>query len=160
MGDSGCREQIVPQVICFQWITEIHWNNWRFERRWHNMQSAGRLMLSNDLGDRYLRKSRCRLGTRIQINWMALMQKRPLDSVRQNLGRMLIASGTTHGSPYGYDSHVPLIVYGPQVVPGSRMDRVTPSAIAPIFAQALRTKPPSTSSTSLPSELFIDTEIR
>src|SRR5262249_21660457 len=35
-------------------------------------------------------------------------------------------TGTTHGSPQPYDTHVPLIVYGPGMKAGPRSDRVRP----------------------------------
>ena len=63
-------------------------------------------------------------------------------------------TGTTHGSPFGYDSHVPLLVLGPQVTPGTRSERVSPLAIASIFAHALGMKPPADSDTPLPEGLF------
>lgn len=69
-------------------------------------------------------------------------------------------TGTTHGSPYGYDTYVPLIVYGPKVVPGTRAERISPMAIAPIFAHALGTRPPANSNTPLPAGLFNESTSR
>lgn len=63
-------------------------------------------------------------------------------------------TGTTHGSPFGYDSHVPLLIYGTSVKPAIRMDRVPPAAIAPIFSQALGVAPPAKSVTPLPAGVF------
>ncbi len=40
---------------------------------------------------------------------------------------------TTHGTPYWYDTHVPLLVYGSGVAPGVRQERVTPLQVAPIL---------------------------
>jgi predicted AlkP superfamily pyrophosphatase or phosphodiesterase len=50
-------------------------------------------------------------------------------------------TGTTHGSPYDYDSHAPLIVIGPGIKAG-RYDRVVASAdVAPTLAEILRVSP-------------------
>jgi predicted AlkP superfamily pyrophosphatase or phosphodiesterase len=53
------------------------------------------------------------------------------------------STGTTHGSPNDYDTHVPLLVYGPGVAGGARRDRVTPQAAAAILARALGIKAPA-----------------
>jgi len=63
-------------------------------------------------------------------------------------------SGTTHGSPFGYDSHVPLLVYGPGIRKGIRSERVSPTAIAPIFARSLGMRPPKSADTLVPDNLF------
>lgn len=41
---------------------------------------------------------------------------------------------TTHGSPYPYDQHVPLVFLGGPFTPGHRTERVTPADIAPTLA--------------------------
>jgi predicted AlkP superfamily pyrophosphatase or phosphodiesterase len=51
--------------------------------------------------------------------------------------------GTGHGSPYDYDSHVPLIFYGSQVHPGVYGDRVGISDVAPTLAAILQVETPS-----------------
>lgn len=66
------------------------------------------------------------------------------------------SSGTTHGSPFGYDSHVPLLIYGSNVKAAIRSDRIPPTAIAPIFSQALGSAPPANSITPLPEDVFQD----
>ncbi len=43
-------------------------------------------------------------------------------------------SGTTHGTPYGYDQHVPLIVIGPGVSSGQYLAPASPADIAPTLA--------------------------
>lgn len=63
-------------------------------------------------------------------------------------------TGTTHGSPWGYDSHVPLLVFGPGVAAGTRHDRVSPTTIAAIFAKSLGMAPPVDSDTPVPDGLF------
>ncbi len=63
-------------------------------------------------------------------------------------------TGTTHGSPHPYDTHVPLVIYGGGVIPGVRKDRVTPQATAAIIARALGVEPPPTAEAPLPKGLF------
>lgn len=51
-------------------------------------------------------------------------------------------TGTAHGSPYSYDSHVPLILAGPGIKPGTYFDRVSPADIAPTLAALLGVEMP------------------
>jgi hypothetical protein len=51
-------------------------------------------------------------------------------------------SGTSHGSPHPYDTHVPLVVFGPGVPGGKRTERVTPLHAAAIVADFLGVPPP------------------
>ena len=46
-----------------------------------------------------------------------------------------VGTGTTHGTPYDYDTHVPLLVYGPGIRGGRRDEPTTPQALASIFAK-------------------------
>jgi hypothetical protein len=55
----------------------------------------------------------------------------------------LFTTGTTHGTPHEYDTHVPLLAYGPGVRAGIRPEAVTPQACAAILAQALGIAPPA-----------------
>jgi hypothetical protein len=55
----------------------------------------------------------------------------------------LDAYRTTHGTPYRYDTHVPLLVFGPGIRPGVRRERVTPLVVAAILAQGLGVRPPA-----------------
>lgn len=52
-------------------------------------------------------------------------------------------TGTGHGSPWAYDSHIPLLVKGPGVRPGTYSRRVGTVDIAPTLAQILRIEQPS-----------------
>jgi arylsulfatase A-like enzyme len=53
---------------------------------------------------------------------------------------------TTHGSPYDYDTHVPLLFYGPAWIHPWRADsRVEMSDLAPTLARLLRVPAPSAS---------------
>jgi hypothetical protein len=50
---------------------------------------------------------------------------------------------TTHGSPYNYDSHVPIILFGSGVRGGKYNDPASPADIAPTLAALLGVEPPS-----------------
>jgi hypothetical protein len=63
-------------------------------------------------------------------------------------------TGTTHGSPHPYDTHVPLLVFGPGVRPCVRGDAVTPLAAAAILTHGLNVKPPAEAQVGVPDKLF------
>ncbi|NTV47224.1 MAG: alkaline phosphatase family protein, partial [Chlorobiales bacterium] len=46
-------------------------------------------------------------------------------------------TGTTHGSPYDYDRHVPLIFFGENIKPGTYQIECSPADIAPTLHQLL-----------------------
>jgi predicted AlkP superfamily pyrophosphatase or phosphodiesterase len=52
-------------------------------------------------------------------------------------------SGTTHGSPYAYDTHVPLLLAGPGIRPGRYPARVSTLDLAPTLADRLGVLPPA-----------------
>jgi hypothetical protein len=64
------------------------------------------------------------------------------------------ATGTAHGTPHEYDTHVPLLVAGPGIRHGVRSDRVSPLATAAILARALGIEPPSGAIVEVPGDLF------
>lgn len=64
------------------------------------------------------------------------------------------ATGTTHGSPWEYDTHVPLVVFGTGVQPGVREARVSPLAAAVILARAAGIDPPAGATVKVPEGLF------
>jgi len=51
--------------------------------------------------------------------------------------------GTTHGSGYAYDTHIPLIFYGWDIRPGCTYAPVSVTDIAPTIAAFLQIQPPS-----------------
>lgn len=53
------------------------------------------------------------------------------------------ASGTTHGSPYNYDSHIPLIFMGPGIKPGRYYKAAALNDAAPTIAALLDIEMPS-----------------
>jgi hypothetical protein len=49
----------------------------------------------------------------------------------------------THGSPWQYDTHVPLLIRGAGIRPGRYHEKVTPAALAPTLARLLNLEPPA-----------------
>lgn len=45
--------------------------------------------------------------------------------------------GTTHGSPYHYDTHVPLLLLGAGIAPGKYEQRISPAFLAPTASRLL-----------------------
>jgi hypothetical protein len=62
-------------------------------------------------------------------------------------------TGTTHGTPHSYDTHVPLLVFGPGIRGGIRSEKVTPQAIAAIFSRILQIPPPAQAEYPVPKSL-------
>jgi arylsulfatase A-like enzyme len=52
-------------------------------------------------------------------------------------------SGATHGSPFGYDNHVPVIFMGPGIRSGRYNNSVAVNDIAPTLATMLDVETPS-----------------
>jgi len=52
-------------------------------------------------------------------------------------------TGTTHGSPYAYDTHVPLILFGAGIRAGTHRGRVEIADLAPTLASLLQLNAPS-----------------
>jgi predicted AlkP superfamily pyrophosphatase or phosphodiesterase len=69
-------------------------------------------------------------------------------------GDSRLSTGTSHGTPHPYDTHVPLLVYGPNVKAGVRKDEVPPAVIAAIFARVLGIAPPGKAEYPVPAGLF------
>jgi arylsulfatase A-like enzyme len=59
---------------------------------------------------------------------------------------MRAATGTTHGTPYNYDAHIPLILMGQRIRPGEYVDHVALNDLAPTLAAILHVEPPAGSS--------------
>jgi arylsulfatase A-like enzyme len=56
---------------------------------------------------------------------------------------MTTAINATHGTPYSYDTHVPLVMRGGGIVSGRYSQPATPADIAPTLAAILRIQAPS-----------------
>jgi arylsulfatase A-like enzyme len=65
-------------------------------------------------------------------------------------------SGTSHGTPYSYDSHVPVIFFGPGVRPGRYHARVAVNDIAPTLATYFEVETPSGATGRVLAEIFTD----
>ena len=63
-------------------------------------------------------------------------------------------AGTTHGSPYTYDTHVPILLYGRGIKKGSSVRYHTITDIAPTLSMLLRIKLPSGCTGQPVAELF------
>ncbi len=63
-------------------------------------------------------------------------------------------TGTTHGTAYSYDTHVPLIFFGKRIKAGSSVDPVSVCDIAPTISQLLNIEFPSGNSGIPLSPLF------
>lgn len=59
------------------------------------------------------------------------------------------SAGTTHGSPWAYDTHLPVAVAGFGITPGRYPQNVSPSQIAPTFASLLGVEAPSGSTSGV-----------
>jgi hypothetical protein len=63
-------------------------------------------------------------------------------------------NGTNHGSPHDYDRHVPLLVFGPGLAPGTKKDSVTPLHLAAITAKFLGVSTPKHAAYPVPAGLW------
>jgi predicted AlkP superfamily pyrophosphatase or phosphodiesterase len=63
---------------------------------------------------------------------------------------------TTHGSPYHYDTHVPIIFFGARVKAGRVHVECSPSDIAPTLAAIIRVEPPATATGRALAEAIAD----
>lgn len=88
-----------------------------------------------------------------KASWQDLVGRRVLNG--HNLSRgadiyilldpywMFGAAGTTHGSAFNYDAHVPVVIMGPGIRPGKYDQNVTANDIAPTLATLLEVDSPS-----------------
>jgi hypothetical protein len=67
------------------------------------------------------------------------------------------ATGTTHGSPYNYDAHIPLILMGHRIRAGNYSDHVALNDLAPTLATLIGVDPPSGSAGRVLTEAFSET---
>jgi predicted AlkP superfamily pyrophosphatase or phosphodiesterase len=65
-------------------------------------------------------------------------------------------SNATHGAPYSYDTHVPVIIMGRGVRAGRYSQAATPADIAPTLATLLRVQPPSNTTGRVLTEALTD----
>jgi len=67
---------------------------------------------------------------------------------------MFAATGSTHGTPYWYDAHVPVIFMGPGIKPGTYSEPVAVNDIAPTLSDILGVDTPSGSMGRILSEIL------
>jgi arylsulfatase A-like enzyme len=67
---------------------------------------------------------------------------------------MFAATGSTHGTPYWYDAHVPVIFMGPGIKPGTYPEAVAVNDIAPTLSNILGVDRPSGSMGRILSEML------
>jgi arylsulfatase A-like enzyme len=66
-----------------------------------------------------------------------------------------LAQGTTHGTPYNYDAHIPLILMGPRIRPGEFSGAVALNDLAPTIATLAGVEIPSGSSGRVLTEAIV-----
>jgi arylsulfatase A-like enzyme len=64
------------------------------------------------------------------------------------------ATGTSHGTPFGYDNHVPVIFMGPGIKPGRYHESIAVNDIAPTLATILSVEIPSGAAGRILAEMF------
>jgi predicted AlkP superfamily pyrophosphatase or phosphodiesterase len=67
---------------------------------------------------------------------------------------MFAATGSTHGSPYWYDAHVPVIFMGPGIRPGTYSQSIAVNDVAPTLSEILGVDTPSGSSGRVLTEIL------
>jgi arylsulfatase A-like enzyme len=68
--------------------------------------------------------------------------------------------GTSHGSPWDYDTHVPLLFFGAGIQPGTYTERVGISDVAPTLAALLHVETPSGSVGHILPEIVAPSRLR
>ncbi len=63
--------------------------------------------------------------------------------------------GAEHGSPFGYDTHVPVIFMGPGIKPGRYNETIAPNDIAPTLATLVGAETPSCSQGRALAEMLV-----
>lgn len=64
------------------------------------------------------------------------------------------SAGTSHGTPYNYDSHVPMVFMGPGIKPGRYNNRIAVNDVASTLATMLEIETPSGAAGRVLSEMF------
>ena len=64
------------------------------------------------------------------------------------------STGTTHGSPYSYDTHVPCLFYGWKIKKGASFNKKTITQIAPTLAQKLQITMPNDTQCDILEEIL------
>jgi predicted AlkP superfamily pyrophosphatase or phosphodiesterase len=65
-----------------------------------------------------------------------------------------VGKGTTHGSPWNYDTHVPILFFGQGVAQGEVLRRISITDIAPTIAMLVGMTMPDASSGEVVPEVI------
>ncbi|MFL5246057.1 MAG: alkaline phosphatase family protein [Gemmataceae bacterium] len=65
-----------------------------------------------------------------------------------------LRSGTTHGTPHEYDTHVPLLVCGPGISAGVHSELISPQALPVILCEAADIKAPAKAQAVVPAGIM------
>jgi predicted AlkP superfamily pyrophosphatase or phosphodiesterase len=79
-----------------------------------------------------------------------------LDPAWHSEDRYFLTGGTTHGSPYAYDTHVPLLWYGWKIPKGESVEPVSITDIAPTLSALLRIMEPNGNTGKIIEDIFED----
>ena len=97
---------------------------------------------------------RGRVATLVQRSWHR-ERSGDLYVVQRSHAIFAVGTGTTHGTPYAYDTHVPLMLYGsPWIRPGSYAGYAEVVDLAPTLSFLLGTRPPSASEGRVLTEIL------
>lgn len=66
-------------------------------------------------------------------------------------------TGTTHGSPHPYDTHVPLIFFGPGIKAQQSTEPVSPQSVAAVFTHVAGARPPAQIDAPVPKAIAGET---
>jgi predicted AlkP superfamily pyrophosphatase or phosphodiesterase len=154
-GKPGDKDTTADYVQTFS-NYQIYFNRAALERDGVSLEEAervaGEALLTVPGVSRYFTRTQLLAGAVSPSDAVArrvlhgFSQKRSGDVVVVQDSYKYISSGTggaTHGAPYKYDTHVPLIIMGAGVAPGRYLNPSTPADIAPTLARLLGVEPPS-----------------
>jgi arylsulfatase A-like enzyme len=153
------------------WFESVS-NNWVFlNRSWLQQNQLVEAEVANVLADRLKQQPGILTAyTRTQLlenlpaeDWIGAMVRSSFYPAR--CGEVVVvqkpyylfsgdfSTGTNHGTPHAYDTHVPLLIYGPEILRGVYQEAVAPQAIAAIFSRSLNIAAPDLAEFSIPTSL-------
>ncbi|HWS86346.1 MAG TPA: alkaline phosphatase family protein [Pyrinomonadaceae bacterium] len=165
-GKPGDKDTTADYVQTFS-NYQIYFNRAALERDGVSQEEAervaGEALLTVPGVSRYFTRTQLLSGSVSPADALArrvlhgFSQKRSGDVVVVQEAFKYITSGTsgaTHGTPYAYDTHVPLVIMGGGVEPGRYLAPASPADIAPTLARILNVEPPSNATGRVLAEAF------
>lgn len=165
-GDKDTKDTTADYVQTFS-NYQIYFNRAALERDGVSLEEiervAGEALLTVPGISRYFTRTQLLSGAVASGDALArrvlhgFNQKRSGDVVVIQEPFKYISSGTygaTHGAPYVYDTHVPLIIMGGGLAPGRYLNAASPADIAPTLARILNVEPPSSATGRVLGEAF------